>query len=95
MRASASAPLVRSPAMTGDDGGGFPVPGWRRDAAALTAWGPAVAASHAGRGSGLVQEHEAIWIEVRLVGKPSLARRSYVLPLLLSRVQRPFLRLMR
>ena len=67
----------------------------RGDAAALTAWRPAVAASHAGGGSGLVQEHEAIWIEIELTCKPGLAGRSYVLSLLLSCVHRPFFRVIR
>src|SRR4051812_46115787 len=88
--------LVRpARAQPGDDGGGFPMPGRQRDTAALTTRRPAITAGHAGGGSGLVQEHQPVRVQVELTGKPRLAGRPYVLPLLLSRVDRPFLRLMR
>ena len=70
------------------------MPGRHRDAAALTARGPAVAAGHAGGRGGLVQKHEPVRIQIELVSKPILAGCLYVFPLLLSRVRRPFLRVM-
>jgi hypothetical protein len=71
------------------------MPGRCRDPAACPARGPAVATDHAGAGRRLVQEHQPLGIEVRLSLKPSLARSSYVFSLLLSCVQRPFLRVIR
>lgn len=67
----------------------------RRDPAALAAQSPAIAADHAGVGRRLVQEHETVRIELGLRLEPSLTRRSYVLALLLSCVQSPFLRVIR
>ena len=55
----------------------------------------AIAADHAGGGCRLAEEHETIRIEVVLALKPSFTRRSYVFSILLSCVQRPFLRVIR
>ena len=69
--------------------------GRRGDPAALAARCPAVASNHAGVGRRLVQEHETIRIKRGLRLKPSFTRGSYVFSLLLSCVQRPFLRVIR
>ena len=67
----------------------------RRDPAARAARSPAIAADHAGGRCRLVQEHEALGIQFGLARKPSFTRRSYVVSLLLSCVQRPSLRVIR
>ena len=64
------------------------------DTAALPARRPPVAPHHVGGGCGLVQEHDAVRIEVELALEPPLARLHHVWAVLLSRVERPFLRLM-
>ena len=46
-----------------------------------------VGANHLGRGSGLIDEHQALRIKARLPGLPALPRLGYVGPLLLGRVQ--------
>ena len=61
--------------------------------AALAARGVAVAAGHVGGGRRLVEEDELVVVEVGLSLEPRLTRRPHVGPLLLSRVLRPFLRL--
>lgn len=47
----------------------------------------AVSADHLGRGSGLIDEHQALDIKLRLAGLPALPRFGYVGPLLLGCVQ--------
>jgi len=60
--------------------------------AALATWSAPVAASHGGGGCGLIDEHEAVWVEVELALKPRLARGSHIRPVLLGRVARAFFR---
>lgn len=62
--------------------------------AALAAGRASVAASHVGGGSGLVEEHQRVGVEIGHGVEPSLAISPYVRTLLLSRVDSPFLRLM-
>ena len=58
--------------------------------AALAALGPAAKACQLGRGSGLVDEDQALGIKVRLGFEPSLASGCDVGPLLLAGVCRFF-----
>ncbi|ACK85027.1 hypothetical protein Mchl_4251 [Methylorubrum extorquens CM4] len=60
--------------------------------AAFAPSGAPVAPSHGRVGCGLVEEHEAIRIEVALALKPRLARGFHVRPLLLGRVVCRFFR---
>ena len=59
---------------------------------ALAAGRTSVAAGHGGVGGRLVDEHEAIRIEVELALEPRLARSPHVRPVLLGRVARAFFR---
>ena len=65
-----------------------------RDAAAPAARGSRMAAHHVGGGGRLVEEDEAVGVEVGLGVEPGEARLLHVRTLLLGRVDRPFLRLM-
>jgi len=60
--------------------------------AALAARSAPVAASHGGGGCGLIDEHEAVWVEVELALEPHLARCPHIRPVLLGRVACVFLR---
>ncbi len=59
--------------------------------APLTAGGASVTAGHVGGGRGLVEEDERVRIEVWQGLEPGLAGLPYVGPLLLSRVESPFM----
>src|SRR5919205_3607723 len=74
------------------DGGGFPMTPRHGHSAALAARSAPVAARHGGGGRGLIDEHEAVWVEVELALKPRLARCPHIRPALLGRVARAFVR---
>jgi len=65
-----------------------PVRDWR--AAALSAFGAATQAGHLGRGSGLIDEDQALRVEIRLGIEPGLAPLRDVGPILLAGVRRFF-----
>lgn len=74
------------------DGRGFPVALGHAHPATLAPWSAPVASSHGGVGCRLVDEHEAIRVEVELALKPRLARCPHIRPLLLGRVACAFFR---
>ena len=78
-------------AQGGGDGGSLVVPVRSGDAAALAPWGSAIGPHHVGGGSGLVDEEEAVWIEIELAVEPSVPGRPHVLALLLVCMKSPFL----
>lgn len=84
-------PLVRRQA---GDGGRFVVPMRDGHPTALSARCTPVAASHIGRGGGLVEEDEAVGIEIVLDLEPVFAHGLHVRPLLLGSVGCVFLRVM-
>ncbi len=53
-------------------------------AAALAPRRPAAAAGHLGRGAGLVDEDEAVRLQIRLAGEPGVAAGGYIGPILLG-----------
>ena len=65
------------------------------DPAALAARSTTIAACHLGRSGRLVEEDQAIRIEIGLTLEPVFARGLHIRPLLLGRVDSPFLRVMR
>jgi hypothetical protein len=56
----------------------------------LAAWRPAVATSHLGRGSGLIDEHEPIGVKIQLAVEPGLTAVQDVGAALLVCVRRLF-----
>ena len=74
-------------AQSGRKGGGLPMPEGRLADQPLATTAAPVGADHLGRGSGLVDEHQACRIKQRLGGLPALTRFGYVGPILLGGVQ--------
>jgi hypothetical protein len=68
------------------------MPLWHEEPAARPAERSSVATDHAGGGRRLVQEHEAVGVEIGHGVEPGLAVGPHVRALLLSRVESPFLR---
>ena len=58
--------------------------------APLTTQGTTTKPGHLGRCTGLVDEDQAVWVEIRLFGEPCLALRGDVGSLLLGCVRRFF-----
>lgn len=81
-------------AQGGCDGGSFVVALRHEEPAPLTARGASVTAGHVGGGRGLVEEDQRVRVEVGQGLEPGLAGLPYVGPLLLSRIESPFLRVM-
>jgi hypothetical protein len=82
-------------AQRGDDGRGFPVAVRHTDAQALAAPGTAMGAGHVGLRPGLVDEHQALGVEVGLGIEPGLPPRQDVGTILLAGVRGLFLRVIR
>ena len=77
-----------------DEGGGFPMAVRDADPQPLAPRAASVAARHVGRGPGLVDEHQALGIEVELTLEPGLALAQDVGAVLLAGVGGLFLRVM-
>ena len=69
-----------------DEGGGLPVSVRDRGAQALAAGGSAVKAGHLGRGTRLVDEHQALGVQVELALEPGAATPQDVGTILLRRM---------
>ena len=65
----------------------LPVPVWHRGTATFSPEGTSSQPGHLGRGTGLVDEDQAPWVEVRLVYEPSPAPGCDVGPILLGCVR--------
>ena len=76
----------------GHEGGRLPVAVRDAGAQALASRRPPVASGHVGGGPGLVDEHQALGVEVELVLEPGLAPLQDVRAVLLGGVRRLFLR---
>ena len=79
----------------GGEGGGLPMAVWHGGPAALPSRRPAAQARHLGGGAGLVDEDQALRVEVELAVEPGLARRLDIAALLLGRMRGLFLSVMR
>ncbi len=77
-----------------NEGRGFPVSERNADPQALTARSAAVTARHVGGGPGLVDEDQALGVEIELPFEPGLALLRDVGAALLGRVRGLFLRVM-
>lgn len=81
-------------AEAGGDGDGLLMPERDRDPTALSAWSPSITTGHLGVGGGLVEEYEAVRVEIELALEPRQARGLHVLSFLLGGVASVFLRVM-
>ena len=75
-----------------DEGRGFPMAVWNADPQALAPEAAPVAAGHVGFRPGLVDEHQALGIEIELPLEPGLAPAQDVRTGLLARMSGLFLR---
>jgi hypothetical protein len=65
-----------------------------RRPASLTPWRPSAQSRHPGRGSGLINEHQPVGIEIELALEPEPPRNQQVFALLFGRVCGLFLNVM-